>query len=68
VVGGEVKDDMVKVNIDPASPDSKNVPSSLEADYVLVAVGRRPYTQGLHLDMIDVSRDKQGRVNVNDHL
>ncbi|CAG9330967.1 unnamed protein product [Blepharisma stoltei] len=68
VVGGEAKPDSVHVKIEPASPDSKNVPDSIDCDYVLVAVGRKPYTQGLHLDYIDVSRDKQGRVNVNDHL
>lgn len=68
VVGGDVREDSVRVRIEPASPDSKNVPDSIDADYTLVAVGRRAFTQGLHLDYIDVSRDKQGRVNVNDHL
>jgi dihydrolipoamide dehydrogenase len=65
VVGGTVGPESVVVNLDSSDP---SVPKSLESDYVLVAVGRRAFTQGLHLDYIDVTRDKQGRVHVNDHL
>jgi len=68
VVGGEVGESGVRVNLEPASDKAKNTPSYIEADYALVAVGRRPFTQGLHLDYIDVSRDSVGRINVNDHL
>jgi dihydrolipoamide dehydrogenase len=39
---------------------------SLSADAVLVAVGRRPYTQGLGLETIGIARDTQGRVVVDD--
>jgi dihydrolipoamide dehydrogenase len=39
---------------------------SLVADVVLVAVGRRPYTDGLGLDAVGVARDNQGRVVVDD--
>ena len=67
VVGGSTGPDSAIVKLDPASPGI-DVPSTLEADYVLVAIGRRAFTQGLHLDYIDVSRDRQGKVNVNDHL
>jgi len=35
---------------------------------VLVATGRRPYTEGLGLDKIDVSVDDLGRINVNQNL
>jgi dihydrolipoamide dehydrogenase len=38
----------------------------LEADVVLVAVGRRPYTQGLGLDAVEIARDSQGRIVVDD--
>jgi dihydrolipoamide dehydrogenase len=38
---------------------------SLAADAVLVAVGRRPYTQGLGLEAVGVERDAQGRVVVD---
>ncbi|MFZ1749535.1 MAG: dihydrolipoyl dehydrogenase [Saprospiraceae bacterium] len=40
----------------------------IKADYCLVAIGRRPYTDGLHLDAIGISTDDKGRINVNDHL
>ena len=39
---------------------------SVTADAVLVAIGRRPYTEGLGLDEIGVARDAQGRVAVDD--
>jgi dihydrolipoamide dehydrogenase len=39
---------------------------SLAADAVLVAVGRRPYTQGLGLEAAGVARDDAGRVVVDD--
>lgn len=40
----------------------------LEGDYCLVAVGRRPYTEGLNLEAAGVQKDERGRVVVNDHL
>lgn len=41
---------------------------SMDADCVLVAIGRRPYTQGLGLDDMGVEMDKAGRIVVNDHF
>ena len=41
---------------------------SIEGDYCLVSVGRRPYTDGLGLDNAGVTKDERGRVEVNDHL
>jgi dihydrolipoamide dehydrogenase len=35
---------------------------ALEADVVLVAIGRKPFTDGLGLDAIGVKRDSRGRV------
>ena len=35
---------------------------TLDADIVLVAIGRRPYTDGLGLDKVGVELDKRGRV------
>jgi len=40
---------------------------TLSADVVLVATGRRPYTEGLGLAEAGVVLDKQGRVEINDH-
>ncbi len=39
-----------------------------ESDYCLVAVGRRPYTEGLALDKAGVKVNARGQVEVNDHL
>ena len=41
---------------------------SFTGDYVLVAVGRRPYTEGLGLENAGVKVNERGQVDVNDHL
>ena len=41
--------------------------SKIECDYVLVATGRRPYTEGLGLDKMGIGTDKAGRVEIDDH-
>ena len=41
---------------------------SLEGDYALVSVGRRPYTDGLNADKAGVKVTDRGMVEVNDHL
>lgn len=40
----------------------------LKGDYVLVAVGRKPYTENLGLDKAGVSVDEKGRIVVNEKL
>ena len=40
----------------------------LKGDYVLMAVGRRPYTDGLNLENAGLKADERGRLPVNDHL
>ena len=37
----------------------------IEADVVLVAIGRRPYTEGLNLDKIGVEVDNRGRIVID---
>lgn len=41
---------------------------TLEADYCLVAIGRKPYTDGLGLENIGIQTDEKGRIPVNQHL
>ncbi|KZS95664.1 dihydrolipoyl dehydrogenase [Sistotremastrum niveocremeum HHB9708] len=41
---------------------------TLEADVVLVAVGRRPLTEGLGLDKVGVEVDSKGRIVVDDQF
>lgn len=40
----------------------------LDGDYALVAVGRRPYTDGLNAEKAGVKLTDRGQVEVNDHL
>lgn len=48
--------------------DKKGNEVTLEADYCLVAVGRKAYTEGLGLDKVGISVNTRGQVEVNDHL
>ncbi|PHX61645.1 MAG: dihydrolipoyl dehydrogenase [Flavobacteriales bacterium] len=41
---------------------------SLEGDYALVSVGRRPYTDGLQAEKAGVKISDRGQIEVNDHL
>lgn len=56
--------DTVKVT----AKDKKGAEVVVEGDYVLVSVGRRPYTDGLALEKAGVDMDERGRVKTNDHL
>ncbi len=40
----------------------------IKADYCLIAIGRKPYTDGLNLAAIGILTDEKGRIPVNDHL
>jgi dihydrolipoamide dehydrogenase len=63
VAGGAVGNAGVTLEIEPATGGD---PDTLVADIVLVAIGRRPFTEGLGLDAIGVARDRAGRIEVND--
>jgi dihydrolipoamide dehydrogenase len=41
---------------------------TLSGDYCLVAIGRKPYTDGLSLDKAGVQKDDRGRIVVDEHL
>lgn len=40
----------------------------LKGDYCLVSIGRKPYTEGLGLENVGISTDKQGRIEVDGNL
>ena len=48
--------------------NAKGETITLEGDYSLVSVGRRPYTDGLNADKAGVKIRDRGMVEVNDHL
>ncbi|MEM8966855.1 MAG: dihydrolipoyl dehydrogenase [Bacteroidota bacterium] len=48
--------------------DSKGETVEVKGDICLVSVGRRPYTEGLGLENIGLEVNKQGKIEVDDHL
>ncbi len=65
VTGVETGAKGAKVTIEPAAGGEAKV---LEADVVLVAIGRVPYTEGLGLEAVGIAKDARGRIEVNDHF
>jgi dihydrolipoamide dehydrogenase len=55
----------LKVKIEPAAGGAAE---TLEADIVLVAIGRVPYTDGLGLEAVGVKKDNRGRVVIDPHF
>ena len=53
-----------KVKIDYQS-NEKNSKDTISADKTLIAVGRKPYTEGLNLNKVGVKKDEKGRIKVN---
>jgi dihydrolipoamide dehydrogenase len=64
VVGAETKGKEVTVKAENAEGQVVEI----KGDYVLVAIGRKPYTEGLNLEAAGVKVDERGRIDVNDHL
>jgi dihydrolipoamide dehydrogenase len=56
-----------KVKITAKKKDSEAL-LEIEADYCLIAIGRRPYTEGLGLENIGLTLDEKGRIPVDHHL
>src|SRR5439155_1022782 len=57
--------DGVALTVEPAAGGAAE---KLEADCVLVAVGRVPYTDGVGLDSVGVARDGKGRIEIGPHF
>ena len=53
-----------KITVEPAAGGEAK---TLDADVVLVAIGRRPYTDGLGLEAVGVAMER-GRVVIDDHF
>jgi dihydrolipoamide dehydrogenase len=65
VTAAEKLKSSIKVGIEPAQGGEQE---RIEAEAVLVAVGRVPYTDGLGLDEAGVRRDEKGRIGVDDRF
>jgi len=55
----------LKATVEPAAGGAGE---TIEADVVLVAVGRVPYTEGLGLGDVGVKTDNRGRITVDPHF
>ena len=59
----------LKVSIEPAKNEKTGgAAETIEADVVLVAIGRVPYTEGLGLDEAGVTKDNRGRIVTDAHF
>jgi len=65
VVDSEVHNDGVTLKTE-ASKGGKE--KTAKYDRVLVATGRRPYTDGMNLDKLGIQTDKLGRIQVDEHF
>jgi len=63
VMGGDDSGETIKINVEAAKGGKEEL---LDADVVLVAIGRRPYTAGLNFEKIGLEADDKGRL-VIDH-
>ena len=52
----------VKLTVEPAAGGT---PEDIDCDIVLVSIGRRPFTEGLGLEALDVKRDNHGFIEVD---
>jgi dihydrolipoyl dehydrogenase len=65
VTGLDTSGKTLKVKVEPSAGGAAE---ALDADVVLVAIGRVPYTEGLGLEGVDVKKDNRGRVVVDGHF
>ena len=66
VSGVDTSGKVLKVKVEPAA--GGGAAETLEADVVLVAIGRIPYTEGLGLEALGVKKDNRGRILVDPHF
>ncbi|KQT46422.1 dihydrolipoamide dehydrogenase [Methylobacterium sp. Leaf456] len=64
VTGVETAKKGATVTVEPAKGGEAE---KIEADVVLVAIGRVPYTEGLGLETVGVATDEKGRIQTDSH-
>jgi dihydrolipoamide dehydrogenase len=65
VTGVDTSGKMLAAKVEPAAGGATE---TLEADVVLVCIGRVPYTEGLGLQQAGVALDNRGRVQIDSHF
>ncbi len=61
VTGASVKGSMATLTVEPSASGASE---TIEADCVLVAIGRRPNTDGLALDKAGITPNKRGQIEI----
>ncbi len=61
VTGATVKGDQATITVEPAAGGASE---TIEADCVLVSIGRRPNTEGLALDKAGITPNKSGQIEI----
>jgi dihydrolipoamide dehydrogenase len=61
----EPRNGLASVTVEPAAGGNAEI---LEADVVLVAIGRVPFTEGLGLEHVGVQKDNRGRIQTDEHF
>ncbi len=64
VTGAEKLKTKIKLTLEPAAGGDTE---TLDCDVVLVAIGRRPYTEGLGLESVGVATDNRGFITIDAH-
>ena len=65
VISVKDKQNSVLVEFEDNNSSKKEI---IDADKVLVSVGRKPYTEGLNLSKIGIKKDNKGNIEVNEKL
>ncbi len=65
VTGAEATDAGVTLKLEPAAGGES---STMEADVVLVAIGRRPRYDGVDIEKLGLELDERGRVKIDEHF
>jgi dihydrolipoamide dehydrogenase len=65
VTGADTSGEVIKLTVEPAKGGDAE---TIEADAVLVAIGRKPYTEGLGLEAVGIETGPRGRIEVDDHF
>ena len=61
VTGVAIKGDSATITVEPAAGGASE---TIEADVVLVSIGRRPNTEGLALDKTGITPNKRGQIEI----
>lgn len=65
VTGAKTTKSGVALTVEPAKGGEAE---EIQADVVLVAIGRKPYTYGLGVEEMGIEMDKRGVIQVDDHF